>query len=115
MNVRQKLAKGRPLEGHSNVGPTVTITLAQTNPVVNVPTGPYQATATDAEQGDISSRIVWKISIGKGVFQTLGTGGSTSLTFDTVGSETLYASVTDSFGATDTDSVVVTVVSAGSP
>ena len=116
MNVRQKLAKGRPLVGHSNVGPTVTIdTPYATNPVVNVPTR-YSAVATDAEQGDISDQIVWRIRIGKGTYQILGRGRNPLITFDATGTETLYALITDGFGDSDSDSAFVTVVApAGSP
>ena len=116
MNVRQKLAKGRPLKGHPNKAPTISSISGSTNPVQNVPTQ-YIASAFDAEERNISDRIVWTIPGGKKLPDVvLGRGGNVLLTFDTLGSDTLTATITDSFGASDDSSLGITVVApAGSP
>lgn len=113
MNVRQKLLKGRPLTGHVNVAPVVTITAFNTNPANGVPATGFAATATDSEQGDISNQIVWTTSQGTAGSPTtplvLGTGASPTLTFPVAGSQTVTASVTDSYGSTGSDSAVTNV------
>ena len=108
MNVRQKLAKGRPLKGHSNTGATVTITVVPAgNPEVGTPKDGFEATAIDPEQGDISNQIVWK-QLGEGN-PIVGTGTPASLTFVNSGAGTLRAQVTDSFGVTTFDDTAITV------
>jgi hypothetical protein len=72
--------------------PTTTITLA--------------ATATDAEDGDITSRIKWTSSVSG----LLGTGGLLKLVLPS-GSHTLTASATDSAGVTSRQSVTISVSS----
>jgi hypothetical protein len=120
MNVRQKLAKGRPLKGYAskNVGPTVTITGYVPTPNVNNPTVGFTATAVDPEQGDISNQIVWTTtttSASPVLTTQIGSGKSPTVTFDTQGAQTVTASVADSFGTTGTDTQAITVIGPGSP
>ena len=113
MNRVTKLKKGRPLEGHTNVGPTVTITAFVGNPTENVATPGYKATATDPEQGDISSSIVWTEVAGSPAVRTvLATGANVTLTFTSTGGRTLEAKAVDSYGDEDTDTESITVLSA---
>jgi len=106
MSPRIKLKKGRPLVGHTNVGPAISIT-ANVDPVDGgVATTGFAALATDAEQGDISSQVVWStVADGR-----VGTGSPATLTFQTTGAaQVLTATITDGFGAIATDTVLVTV------
>jgi hypothetical protein len=123
MNVRQKLAKGRPLKGYAskNVGPTVTITGYVPTPNVNNPTVGFTATAVDPEQGNLAGRIVWYTNgvgspAGSPVVPIrIGSGPAPTLTFPNQGLQTVTASVTDSFGTTGTDTQAITVIGPGSP
>ena len=97
MAPRQKLRVGRPLVGFPNTAPVVTITFAKTPVTVDEaqPSGEYTATAVDAEEGDISSSLVWTTltaPAGEG-FQVVDVGGgegggdTTGLAADTAGGE----------------------------
>lgn len=117
MAPRQKLRVGRPLTGFSgNTAPVVTITAADATPDFGSPLGSpqglafgtYKATAVDAQQGDISASIVWSTA-DDGV---LGTGSTVVLTFTTTSGSpetVLTATATDAFGASGSDTTVVTV------
>ena len=75
----QKVKKGRPLVGFPNTAPVVTITLAVSPQIVDVPSasGEFTATAIDAEQGDIASSLVWTtltVPSGEG-YQDVNVGG----------------------------------------
>ena len=112
MNVRQKLKRGRPLTGHSNVAPTISIDGSSPGAVMaGVPTSGFSATVYDAEQGDISSQVVWSIptSASPAGTQVLGVGSPVALTFPNAGVVTLTATITDSYGATAQDTTPVSV------
>ncbi len=97
MAPRQKLRVGRPLVGFPNTAPVVTITFAKTPVTVDEaqPSGEYTATAVDAEEGDISSSLVWTTLTGPAGegFQVVNVGGSrvggdsTGLVADTAGTQ----------------------------
>ena len=112
MNVRQKLLRGRPMVGHTNVPPTVSIT--------NIPSPPryfeedipgFTAEAYDAETGDLSSQIVWSIPSESSPETTLvlGVGANVTLNFPYWGFVDLTVTVTDSYGevATDTSNIQI--------
>jgi hypothetical protein len=67
----------------------------------------FAATATDAEDGDISANIVWNSSI-DGDF---GTGATVITAALSPGTHVISASVTDSAGAPGSDSITVTITS----
>lgn len=69
----------------------------------------FTATATDPEQGDLSSSISWS-SDKDG---SLGSGASLAITTLSVDSHVVTATVTDAGGAQDTDIVNVTITSNG--
>lgn len=64
----------------------------------------FTATASDAEDGDLSAGITWSSSL----LGTLGTGSSYAAILPD-GSHTITASVTDSDGASAADQVIITV------
>ncbi len=108
MAPRQKLKKGRPLEGFPNQGPTVQITAFESAVTQGQASegGEFTATATDPEQGDIASSLVWSTSLDG----PLGEGAAPILTFTTPGaSQNLTAQVFDAFGEGANDVVQVTV------
>lgn len=108
MSPGKKLIKGRPLTGHTNVGPTVSITVVPAgNPEAGVAKPGFEATATDPEQGNIAAQIVWT-ALGEGN-PVVGSGSPATLTFPTDGAFTLEARVTDGYGASATDTVAITV------
>lgn len=65
----------------------------------------FSGSATDAEDGDLSSRVQWS-SDKQGV---LGTGASLSISHLTAGTHAITAKVTDSAGATATQSISVSI------
>jgi arylsulfatase A-like enzyme len=65
----------------------------------------FLASASDAEDGPISASIAWSSSI-DGAF---GTGDSVTSSTLSPGSHTISAQVTDSAGATQSDSITITV------
>jgi hypothetical protein len=95
---------------------TVTIEVFNTPPTVTItapPTGStyeegesttFVGTATDAEDGDISASIAWSSDIDG----ALGTGATITVTLSP-GTHTITASVTDSGGLSDTDTITVIV------
>ena len=95
---------------------TVTVNPPGTDPVVTI-TGPavttynegdsisFTGTATDTEDGNIAASLNWNSSI-DGDF---GTGGLVMTSSLSLGVHTITASVTDSDGRTDSDSITVTV------
>jgi bacterial leucyl aminopeptidase len=99
-----ELAKGQ-LGPSNDMPPTVSIT-APTNGQMFPQGTPVQltGTASDAEDGPLSSSIRWSSNLGG----QLGTGASISVTL-AVGSHTIQASVTDSGGQTTSTSVAITV------
>jgi hypothetical protein len=65
-------------------------------------------TATDVEDGSLSSTIVWSSNLAG----DLGTGASLSVSNLTVGTHTISASVTDSSGQQTTQTMTITVATA---
>ena len=108
MAPRQKLKKGRPLDGFPNQGPTVIITASFSPMPQGQPSesGEFTATATDPEQGDIAADLVWSTSADG----QLGTGPAPILTFASTGEgQALTAQVFDGFGEGANDVVFITV------
>lgn len=68
----------------------------------------FVGTATDTEDGDLTSSLVWTSSIAG----QIGTGGSFSVVLSD-GSHTITASATDTGALTSSDSVTITVGSGG--
>jgi len=99
------LAGGGPV----NQPPTVSISAPANGASFTCPaTVTYSGSATDPEQGNLSSSIVWTDS-GLG---SLGTGASVSRTYDctAAGNHVITARVTDSGGVSDTDSITISIV-----
>lgn len=88
-----------------NAAPSVSITSpADNSSFASGETISFQGSASDAEDGDLTSSLTWTSSI-DGV---IGTGGSFSRTLSD-GTHTITASVTDSVGQTTTASITITV------
>jgi PKD repeat protein len=96
---------------------TITITAVNTTPVVAV-TSPannasfssmasvnFAGTATDAEDGNLTSSIAWTSSADGAI----GTGGSFSTSSLSVGTHTITATVTDTGGKTASVSITITI------
>ncbi len=93
-----------------NDPPTVTITSPANPTTVNQGDSvTFTATATDTEDGNIAANLSWSSNL-DGV---IGSGASFSTTTLSVGTHTVTASVTDSGGASGSDTVSVTVNSVG--
>ncbi len=102
VNAAAALAGG----GGGNSPPTVAITAPADGTTVNVGTNvTFSGSASDAEDGNISSSIVWTSSL-QG---QIGTGASFSRSDLVVGTHTITASVTDSGGSPDTDAITLHV------
>ncbi|HSF14760.1 MAG TPA: Ig-like domain-containing protein, partial [Vicinamibacteria bacterium] len=65
----------------------------------------FTGTATDAEDGNLSTSLSWTSNLDG----PIGTGGSFSTTALSAGQHTITAAVTDSDGASDQDSITLTV------
>ena len=90
----------------NNSAPTVSISSPSNNSVFE--TGDaisFNASATDEEDGDISSDITWSSSIDG----NLGTGASVNSSSLSVGTHTITATVTDSLNASGSASLTVVV------
>ncbi len=88
-----------------NTAPTLTINTPVNGASFNVGTSiAFSATASDAEDGNLSASIVWKLN-GSVVY----TGASFSRTDLAIGSYLVEASVTDSKGLTASQQVTITV------
>jgi hypothetical protein len=91
----------------TNSAPSVTVSSPATNSSFLSSTRvTFSGTATDQQDGTLTSRIVWRSSL----LGQIGIGGSLSALLP-VGTNTITASVTDSGGMTTTKQVVVTVTS----
>ncbi|MFM2153936.1 MAG: hypothetical protein RL199_2371, partial [Pseudomonadota bacterium] len=89
----------------TNTAPTVTLT-APAGGAASVPMGgslTVSASASDAEQGDVSSAVQWVQGA------TTKTGASATFTFPTAGTYTIAGGVTDAGGLTASTTVTVTV------
>ncbi|MEK7408022.1 MAG: S8 family serine peptidase [Acidobacteriota bacterium] len=94
--------------GPVNQPPVVTVTSPPNGAAFICPmTVNFTGTASDLEDGDLTSSIAWSDN-GTG----FGAGGSVSKSYacTEAGDHTVVARVTDSLGATDTDSVTITIV-----
>ena len=93
-----------------NSAPTVSLSSPTSGSVVTQGDAvSLTGSASDAEDGDLSSSIVWTSSLDG----SLGSGASLSVTSLSVGFHTLTATVTDSGSLSASDSVSLTVQSAG--
>jgi subtilisin family serine protease len=93
----------------TNTAPVVDITAPVSGTSVEDGTAiTFAATATDAEDGDLSADITWASSLDG----ALGTGASVTATLS-VGTHTIIASATDSGSLTGSDSITVTVTDGG--
>ena len=86
-----------------NTFPVVTITSPSTGASQASPVS-FTGTATDTEDGTISSSIVWSSSVDG----SLGTGASISAPLSS-GAHVITATITDAGGAVDTDTINLTV------
>ncbi|MEJ2759040.1 MAG: S8 family serine peptidase, partial [Anaerolineales bacterium] len=94
----------------TNAAPSVSIDSPSNGATFNLgETVNFTGSASDAEDGPLSSSIIWTSSIDG----SLGTGASVSFALS-AGTHTITASVTDSGGKTATDSITVTVSGGGS-
>lgn len=92
--------------GGGNTAPTVTITAPDSGATFTQgETATFAGTATDTQDGTISSGLTWTSSING----ALGTGESVSSATLSVGTHTISASSTDSGGLTTTASITVTI------
>lgn len=89
-----------------NTVPVLTIKSPITNSEFNVGVSvPFSASAVDAEDGNISSKIVWRSSInGK-----IGTGASFSKSNLSAGTHVITATVSDTSGESSSGSITITV------
>lgn len=94
----------RFLEDLSNAAPVISPSTTAAADVVGTPIN-LTATASDAEDGDLTTIISWSIDTGADV----ATGGQFNIT-PAVGSHVVTAAVTDSGGLTTTSDIAVTVV-----
>ncbi len=90
----------------ANTAPTVTITApADGLSVVEGTNITFTGTATDIEDGTLTSNLSWDSNLDNNI----GNGGSFSTTGLSTGTHTITASVTDSHGAPGSDQITVTV------
>jgi hypothetical protein len=89
----------------TNTAPSVTITTPAPNSSFAQGTAvTFIASATDKQDGDLSSRITWRSSLDGAI----GAGSSINVTLS-AGTQTVYATVTDSGGLSTTAQVTVTI------
>jgi len=98
--------------GTGNTAPTVTIT-APADGATFIPgqSISFSGTASDAEDGDLTSSLSWTSSIDG----PIGSGGSFSTSGLSVGLHTITASVTDSGGLPGSATIDITVSAGNSP
>ncbi|MEM9593102.1 MAG: hypothetical protein AAGD06_02495 [Acidobacteriota bacterium] len=89
-----------------NTAPAVTITAPADGSTVDVATSvAFAGTATDAEDGNLTSGLAWSSSLDGNI----GSGGSFSTSSLSLGAHTITASVTDSGSLTGSASINLTV------
>jgi hypothetical protein len=97
--------------GEPNAPPTVSITAPADGASFNEgDTISFTGTANDTEDGDVTADLVWESDLDG----PIGTGGSFSSVLSP-GTHTVTASVTDSGGASGSDSITVTVIPGNTP
>lgn len=100
---------GKYLQASSNVAPTVTISSPASGASFTTGTNiTFTGTATDPEQGNLSSQINWTSNLDG----ALGTGATFQRSLS-AGSHTVTASVADSAGLTGSASVTISVTIPG--
>lgn len=93
------------IEGATGAAPVVTITTPASAPTEDAGTAiNFVATATDTEDGNLASSVVWTSSIDG----ALGTGASIAPTLS-AGFHTITATVTDSASNTSLDTIAATI------
>jgi subtilisin family serine protease len=107
------LAAVQLAQGPGNQSPAATITNPGNGAQINCNTSvSFTGTATDPEDGDISASLAWTDN-----GAALGDGASASRTYtcSEAGNHTIVASVTDSGGASDSDTITINIVDPGIP
>ena len=98
--------------GPTNTAPVVNITAPANGSSSTVGDSvAFSGTATDAEDGNIAASLSWSSSLDG----SIGSGASFSTSGLSVGTHTITASVTDSGGLSDSDSISVTVDPSSQP
>jgi hypothetical protein len=101
-------------QGPGNQPPAATITAPANGAQINCNTSVgFAGTATDPEDGDIAASLVWTDNAAP-----LGSGGASfakTYTCSETGNHAIVASVTDSGGASDSDTITINIVDPGIP
>ncbi len=100
-------------QGPGNQSPAATITSPGNGAQINCDTAvSFTGAATDPEDGNISANLAWTDNGGP-----LGAGGSFSRTYacSEAGNHTIVASVTDSGGASDSDTITINIINPSIP
>jgi hypothetical protein len=100
-------------QGPGNQSPTASITSPGNGAQINCNTAvTFSGSATDPEDGNISANLAWTDD-----GNSLGNGSSVSKTYacNAAGNHTIVASVTDSGGASDSDTITINIVDPGIP
>ena len=101
-----------PAGGGGNTAPTASISAPSNGSNFTVGTSvTFSGSANDAEDGNISGSLSWTSSLDG----SIGSGASFNTSSLSVGSHTITASVTDSGGLSDSDSISVTIDPASQP
>ena len=96
----------------ANNAPTVAITAPADGSSADEGTSvSFAGTASDTEDGNISANLSWSSSIDG----SIGSGASFSTSALSAGTHTITASVTDSGGASGSDSITLTINTVGTP
>ena len=94
-----------------NTAPTVSITSPASGSTYTTGSSvTFSGSASDAEDGNLSSQIAWSSSLDG----ALGTGATITTSNLSIGTHTISANATDSGGLTGSDNISVTIEGAGS-